>query len=227
MNGTLFVQPHSDDAALSSYFIIRSGILPKPYTLATVFSKSNWINPEQRSSFPPGLQTEKITEIRIAEDRRFAKLLGIENDFFGFLDCPLRHGKVILAPDAPLEENLISQTAETIEKSSKKHKSKNIVIHFPEGERKHCDHRIVYEAALRIKDRFKIYFVDDIPYSRVISPEKNNLRIFKEIPIINLAEKLEAMEIYKSQISDIPHRAQVKKLSSENKSFERIFTLTE
>ncbi len=224
LKGTLFVQPHSDDMVMSSYFLIKTQILPRPYYLLTIFSKSSWLDPIRRKRFCLANSERSVTRLRIAEDEEFARLFQLTPYFFGFKDCLLRNGKTYFRPQTGIERNLINKVSNSITAFIKKHNIQNIVIHFQSGTRRHQDHYIVHQAVELIKLPIRVYFVDDIPYSRVLNLKKHNLKIFKRVKIKNIQEKFRAMGLYKSQMCDLFFN-RVQKITEQNQGYERIFTL--
>ncbi|KKR29988.1 MAG: hypothetical protein UY23_C0005G0042 [Candidatus Jorgensenbacteria bacterium GW2011_GWA1_48_11] len=224
LKGTLFVQPHSDDMVMSSYFLIKTQTLPKPYYLLTIFSKSSWLDPIRRKRFCLANSERSVTRLRIAEDKEFARLLRLVPYFFGFKDCLLRNGKTHFHSKTGIERDLVNKISNSLTVFIKKHNIQNMVIPFESGARQHQDHRIVHRAAELIKLPIRIYFVDDIPYSRVPDSKKYNLAIFKRVKIKNIQEKFRAMDLYKSQMCDLFFN-QVQKITERNQGYERIFVL--
>ncbi|MFH1192804.1 MAG: PIG-L family deacetylase [Candidatus Jorgensenbacteria bacterium] len=222
--GTLFVQPHSDDIVMSSYFLIKAEVLPRPYYLLTIFSKSNWIDPIKKEKRHLNYTETTITQLRKGEDRRFAKLLRLSPYFFDFGDCLLRNKKTYFCPHDKLEKNLVDEISRSIIVFIKAHHVQSVVVHFPSGSRQHLDHRIVYRASKDIKPPTQLYFVDDFPYSRVSNLGSWNLRIFKRVKIKDIQEKFRAMELYDSQTCKSFFNG-IQKITTQNKGFERILIL--
>lgn len=224
IGGTLFIQPHSDDIAMSSYYILKARVLPMPYYLLTVFSKSTWIDPIRRVQlFRDIIRDSEVTRIRTEEDKRFSKLLGLRFLSFDHEDCLLRTGTTILSPKKPIDLQYVSTVACKIANVIKYHSIRNILTHFPSGRQQHIDHRLVFHAACSVKEQLPInlYLVDDFPYSRVKDPKRNGLRVLDEIVATNLEEKFAAMNIYTSQMCDL-FFLQVAKLTDQNRGSERL-----
>lgn len=211
---------------MSSYFLIKEEILPRPYYLITIFGKSNWIHPHKKKEYLNDRYKYKtVTYIRKTEDENFAELLNLKLIFFNLEDCLLRNGEVFYKPNKKLDTDLVNKVKIIIDTSIKKCKVRNIVVPFPSGLKQHYDHRIVYEALMLLTTKScNRFFVDDIPYSRVVNPDKYNLRLFAKLKITNLYEKFQAMKIYNSQMCKL-FFDQVQKITMQNKKYERLFLL--
>lgn len=226
LRGTLFIQPHSDDMVMSSYFLIKAGILPRPYYLLTVFSQSNWVDPPKSSRLRPGRSKTVITNLRKDEDKRFANLLHLIPLFFNFEDCLLRNGKVFYQSNKKLGADLIKQVATSIHYVIKGHKLQNVVVPFSSGTKQHYDHRLVCEAVKLVSlVSCNLYFVDDIPYGRITNANKHNLQLFAKSKISSIHEKFNVMKLYDSQMCNLFFN-QVQKIAKQNRGYERIFILT-
>lgn len=217
--GTLFIQPHSDDMVMSSYFIIKSGVLPKPYYIVTVFSKSNWTVPVNRKRLKLPQTVRGVTRIRSNEDKTFAKKIGARCVFLGFADCLLRTGKIFSKPDVTLDVKLVNDVSHAISNIIQESHIQVMVAHYPCGPKQHFDHRIVQRALMSMNTPTKLYFVDDIPYSRV--NVMHNLKISEIIKIDGIRKKFKSMNIYKSQMCP-SFFERVKKISDRNGWFERL-----
>jgi LmbE family N-acetylglucosaminyl deacetylase len=225
--GTIFIQPHSDDAVMSSYFLIKAEILPRPYYLLTVFGQSNWIDPikKQHLNYIKNNDCKIITRLRKNEDKKFAELFNLFLLFNNLKDCLLRHGQVFYRANEKLDTCLIKEVLRIINNLINKYNIKNIVVPFPYGTKQHYDHRIVYESIkLLPKNIASCFFVDDIPYSRIGDPEKYSLKLYSRVKIVNLEDKFKAMKIYDSQMCRLFFR-QVKKIAQQNKGYERLFII--
>lgn len=225
LQGTFFIQPHSDDMVMSSYFLMKAETLPRPYYLLTIFTKSNWMDPLKRKKFHFVKNQVAITNLRKKEDKKFAKLLHLIPLFLNFEDCLLRNGKVFYQPNKKLETDLVEQVATSIRSLIKKYKPRNIVVPFPSGVKQHYDHRIICEATrLAASALCNPYFVDDMPYGRITDTNKHNLKLFAKSKISSMREKFRVMKIYESQMCN-PFFNQVQKITKQNRGYERIFTL--
>lgn len=208
---------------MSSYFIIKSEYFPKPYHLLTIFSKSNWMEPKKRIKYSTSHDEKIITGLRKDEDIQFCRLLGLKPHFFGFKDCLLAQKKVVFTPNSKLSESLVKDVYRKLNTFLKRKAIKDIVFPFPAGHRQHYDHRIVLEVSKKIKSSFK-YYVDDLPYSSVINLGRYNLKLIQKISIYNLEEKINAMNIYDSQMAELFYN-KVREISTQNNSAERILKL--
>jgi len=226
--GTIFIQPHSDDTVMSSYFLIKAEVLSKPYYLLTVFGQSNWTDPIKKRSglYKQSKDQIAVTRMRKTEDRRFAKSLGLTLLFFNLKDCLLRNGEVFYQPNKKLDADLVKKVSAIIDASIKKYKAKNIVAPLPSGVKQHYDHRIVREAVKSLPATLcNLFFVDDIPYSRIINQSKYGLNLFARSKIDDMYDKFRAMKIYDSQMCKL-FLNQVQKIAKQNQGYERIFALT-
>lgn len=226
--GTIFIQPHSDDAVMSSYFLIKTEVLPKPYYLLTVFGQSNWIDPIKKRGrrYTQSKDQIAVTRIRKTEDKKFTKSLGLTLLFFNLEDCLLRNGEVFYQPNKKLNTDLVKKVGAIIDASIKKYKAKNIVVPFPSNTKQHYDHRIVREAIKSLPaTSCNRFFVDDIPYGRITNHSKYNLHLFTRLKIDDIYDKFRAMKIYDSQMRRL-YLKQVQKIARQNQGCERIFVLT-
>jgi LmbE family N-acetylglucosaminyl deacetylase len=223
--GTLFIQPHSDDMVMSSYFLIRSNILPKPYYCLTVFTRSNWIETTKRKKFAHIKGVTAITNLRKSEDKKFAKQFDLIPLFLNFKACFLRAGKTFFSPQKNLDISLLKLISTSIKYLIRQHKIANIVLPFPFGRDQHYDHRMVCEAVKKYMPNYcNVYFVDDLPYGRIMNASKYNLRIFAKIKINDMHKKFRAMKIYDSQMCNSFFN-QISKITKQNKGYERVFIL--
>lgn len=226
--GTIFIQPHSDDTVMSSYFLIKAEILPRPYYLLTVFGQSNWVDPIKKRSrrYTQSKDRIAVTHIRKTEDKEFTKSLGLTLLFFNLEDCLLRNGEVFYQPNKKLDVDLVKKVGAIIDASIKKYKAENIVAPFPSNTKQHYDHRIVREAIKSLPaTSCNRFFVDDIPYGRIINHNKYNLHSFTGSKIDDIRDKFRAMKIYDSQVCRL-FLSRVQKIARQNKGCERIFVLT-
>ncbi len=226
--GTIFIQPHSDDMVMSSYFLIETEVLPRPYYLLSVFGKSNWVDPIKKigGQYIQDKKQTTVTHIRKAEDKKFAKSLGLTLLFFNLEDCLLRNQEVFYQPDKTLDTNLVKEVKAIINTSIKKYGIQNVVTSFPSGKKQHYDHRIVYKAVKSLPANLcNRFFVDDIPYSRIINQKKYNLHLFTKSKIDDIDDKFRAMKTYDSQMCKL-FFDQVRKIIKQNQGYERLFSFT-
>lgn len=225
--GTIFIQPHSDDMVMSSCFLIRGKILPRPYYLLTVFGQSNWIDPIKKRSrrYTQKIDEAEVTRLRKNEDEKFAKSLGLTLLFSDLKDCLLRNGKVYYQPNKKLETKLVKKVRTIIHDSIKRYKVENIVVPFPSGRKQHYDHRIVREAVKLLPHTLcRQFFVDDIPYSRITNHNKFSLHLFTQTKVDGINKKFRSMKVYDSQMCKL-FFDQVKKITKQNQKHERLFVL--
>ncbi len=209
---------------MSSYFLIRAGILPKPYNLLTVFDRSNWLDPMRRAAYRT-LDTAEVTRIRRREDGAFATSLGLHMSFLGLADCLLREQRVYYGRDRELDPGLLKEMRALLAGFLKRRNITNIVAPFPAGRRQHYDHRLVREAVMSLPVRsYNVFFVDDVPYSRIPKPEAYQLRLVVRMEG-KLQDKFKAMSIYDSQMCE-SYFDRVKKLSEQNRGYERLFVVS-
>ncbi len=223
--GTIFIQPHSDDMVMSSYFLMKKEILPRPYYLLTVFGQSNWINPIKKRGrlYAQKIDGAEVTRLRKTEDEKFAKSLNLTLLFFNLEDCLLRNKEVYYQMNKKLDMDLVKEVKAVIYASIKKYKAENIVTPFPSGRRQHYDHRIVREAVRLLPATLcNRFFIDDIPYSRVTNPNKFSLHLFAQTKVDGINEKFRSMKIYDSQMCKL-FFDQVEKITKENQKDERLF----
>lgn len=226
--GTVFIQPHSDDSVMSSYSLIKEGILPRPYCLLTVFGQSNWIDLVKKRS-PRYVQSKDqiaVTRIRRTEDEEFAKSFNLTLLFLNFEDCLLKNKKVFYQPNKRLDADLVRRVSMAIRASIRKYSAKNVVAPFPCSVKQHYDHRVVSEAVKSLLTTLcNRFFVDDIPYSRITDQYRHGLRPFARLKIDDMRGKFHAMEIYDSQMCKL-FFDQTRKIARQNQGYERVFTFT-
>src|SRR3989344_1319856 len=225
--GAIFIQPHSDDTVMSSYFLIKTEILPRPYYLLTVFGQSNWIDPIKRRGYryTQNKNQTAITHLRKNEDRRFAKSLGFTLVFYNLKDCLLRNKEVFFQPNKKLDADLVTRVNKIINASIRKYKAQNMIAPFPFGVKQHYDHRVVREAVRSLPATLcNLFFVDDIPYSRIRNQKKNGLSLFARLRVVDADGKVRAMKMYNSQMCEL-FLSQAQKIAKQNHGYERVFTL--
>jgi hypothetical protein len=223
--GTIFIQPHSDDMVMSSYFLMRKEILPQPYYLLTVFGQSNWIDPIKKRGrrYTQKIDGVEVTHLRKNEDEKFAESLGLTLLFSDLKDCLLRNREVYFQPNKKLETKLVKQVRTIIHDSIKRYKVENMVAPFPSGRKQHYDHRIVREAVKSLPGTLcGRFFVDDIPYSRITNPNKFRLHLFAQTKVDGINEKFCSMKVYDSQMCKL-FFDQVEKITKQNQRHERLF----
>lgn len=163
--GTLWVSPHSDDMAMAAAHLLGLNVLPRPYHLATVFSDTDWVEPEWKGRFPT---LELVTQARLAEDAEFCARVGASLRALHFPDCSQFFLSPVMDPDFPLDDGLSTQVAQALLDILHQTGCQWMAAPYPWGPRQHWDHRLAYAAALRLaaEHRINLVFVDDLPYSR-------------------------------------------------------------
>lgn len=222
MKGTVFLQPHSDDVVMSSFYHIKTGYFKKPYYVVTVFSESDWIDPVQKIFLSKKLKKftqDIVTKIRLKEDRKFAQKMFMSFSSLGIPDSKLRYSKAIFDADYKINEieyvGIEKQVFDLLDKL----KPETLVFPEPEGLRQHLDHRIIYRIGLNSSVSNK-YVTDDLPYSTVT----NDYEEIHQIKVNNLLDKFEALNIYKSQINSYFFEDLIR-LNKANGGYERIFKI--
>lgn len=217
--GTCFLSPHSDDIVMSSFAVLHSKLLPEPYTLLTIFSDSNYVEPTKANKY----KLSDITNIRITEDKEFAALMSMKYSYFSKKDCLKRLNKVIFKPNSIYDKALFNELYNNIVCFLFSNQILNIVVHKPNGEKQHIDHQMIWSIANEIYNKyqnFSLYYVDDIPYS--IIDEKSELFEIIYLSDTILKKKHNAMDIYSSQMCSHYHE-QVDCYLKNNNGHERLF----
>ncbi len=169
----LLVQPHSDDACLAISPALITGVLdPRQTTIATLFSRSNFIPYDNQAAFE-GLD---VSEVRASEDRAFAKELGMTCLLLEEPDCLLREGKILAMPEIPLDDGYVSHLSKLIVNAVAKAQATKIVCSAPSGPKQHLDHRYAAKAVKNVGliRELATYYHDDVPYSHLSSEALHN-----------------------------------------------------
>lgn len=218
LNGTCFISPHSDDTCIAGALTIQAEVLPRPYSMVTVFSKSRYID----ASF--NLKTkskEIISQLRCEEDKAFCQALNIQPYFLDNSDCDLRKNAVDFLPEITLDADLLQILIIQLKDLLQEIKPKVVVMQYPFGPKQHIDHRLTLKAIEIIQRdlNYDLLFFDDLPYSFVNETQiavKNTIDLTKE----NYTLKRKLMNIYNSQmcsyfydsISMLPHERLLEKI---------------
>lgn len=207
---------------MSCFNSIRQSTLPRPYHLLTVFSQSCYVD----RSVTGLAGRDAVTAVRVAEDLTFARRYGLQYHDGGLEDCLLRHGRVCFDPEASQDAALVAVVQSLLQTLISTCRLETVVVQRPFGDTQHCDHRIVWEAALllaRAGWKVSFFYTDDIPYS-VVTGEKpcRNLKFDHE----DLLLKHEAMGLYASQMSGYFHD-RVDLLALETHFTERLFSFSD
>ena len=216
--GTCFLSPHSDDLVMSGFFIIKEEILPRPYYLFTVFGESEYVDVQVINNY----DKKEITDIRLAEDREFAKSFDLNFLFLKEPDCLKRFNCAIFNDLFPINEILLQHIYTLILQKTISLNISNFVVPYPFGKQQHYDHRILCEIGKKLSITFgsNLFYLDDIPYSVAdLSPTSIDVFFKKMINDLDIKVKYNAMEIYKSQMCNLYYE-RVKLLNQE-----RLFTI--
>ncbi len=201
--GTCFLSPHPDDTVMSGLFVIKDHVLPKPYFLFTIFGDSDSAPYVNRALYP----NEPASVVRYNEDLAFSKELGME--YLALMEpcCKKKLGHVIFDPLQPLEEALVGALLDKIYNTIKVLDIQNIVVQNPFGEKQHYDHRVVKAVGEKLAARhgYKVFLLDDIPYSRTVLTDSHSLIYEKTIMGKSLEYKHAIMNIYECQMMDTFH----------------------
>lgn len=214
---------------MSSFQIIKNEILPKPIHMVTIFSVSEYILTPNDIH----LTQKDITNIRLNEDIEFCRKYGISYHYFKFPDAGIRLGRAICDACYPLDNKLIFDVRKQLSQLIYILKPKIIVCQYPYGHKQHIDHRTVFHALSdivrsKIIREINVYFLDDIPYSRIPLDTVliwNNIYYVPKVFVVeNVEEKYSAMNIYKSQMCEEYFKG-IKKTISKIKENEITETL--
>lgn len=160
----IYLAPHSDDIAFSlGHFSKARG----QGRLVTVFSRSHFtLRPGLA-----GLSVEEVTQMRLAEERRFAEICGLTHDDFGLPEAPLRgfapmdHAKAEQALPA-LEPAILLRLLALGEPRAPRD---GPWLFTPVTMRGHLDHVILLLIIARHRQaltrRFRLAFYEDLPYA--------------------------------------------------------------
>jgi LmbE family N-acetylglucosaminyl deacetylase len=173
----VIISPHIDDAIIGMGGIILKD--PKAVTILDIFSISDFVNEHNTRGIKKG-DAIAITEQRIEEEKRLAEKYGFTFFCMGLEDAPIRKTEVDL---------------DAIEKFIKPHATHKKTLYFirPGKTRPHPDHAICFEVSKRFKGA-KYY--PDYRYMGE-NPSEGG------IPhVINIARKIDALQMYDSQMDD-------------------------
>jgi len=155
-------------------------------------------------------QPYKVSRVRLMEDIRFSRRMGIKFRYLNIPDSKMRSGKPIMDPDWSLanEQGTMDRTHGIIYDLISRVKAQAIVAPWPNGSRQHVDHRMVSEIATRIAEEtgVRLFHVDDQPYSRRPFETMTDRRGHEYIPLVvrlsvqEMKLKVKAMGLYWSQM---------------------------
>lgn len=207
-NETLIISPHCDDSTLSLCGAILNKNLGKNITIYDVFSISNYTINEKGTA-----DWKKTTAIRHQEEINVSKKLGTKLKFIGFKEPLLRQGYKkmddIFKPNADPAKDKIWDKVYEWGKGACKEK-KWTYIFFPLGIGHHIDHKILTLVGIKLQRLYAnlpIFFYEDLPYAGgenldYITKQVKNIDKRLEsilIPLNNLKEKIQTLELYASQ----------------------------
>jgi len=194
------ISPHIDDAVLSIGGLLSILNCHKlNINISYIFSVSDWTNPNSIVPCTVEKDVEFVTRERKNEEKTAGEALGYRYDFAEFLDWPIRDQSD--GSFSKLKMDLYHYFTEKFNFYD--------TLFFPIGI-SHPDHYIIGEIGrILSEENFKIIYYEDLPYfarhgatgrSQIYDQLiKCNLKP-KTIPI-NIQDKLEAIRIYKTQVS--------------------------
>ena len=154
----------------------------------------------------------KTSRIRVLEDMSFSRRMGICFSYMNFPCSNVRHHRVILDAEQPLEESALEdQLFSSLRDMVLRAEAEAVVSPWPYASRQHVDHRLVHEAAKKVAEstRTRLFYVDDQPYSRRPVKPMSDSRGLQYSPVVvkldssEMARKLRAMKIYWSQMTPV------------------------
>jgi 2'-N-acetylparomamine deacetylase / 2'''-acetyl-6'''-hydroxyneomycin deacetylase len=153
----VFLSPHPDDVALSLGSICGTQDRQLHYRLITVFSKTDWLGPNEPRD------AELASKIREVEDVEFARTAAMERVDLGFSDFPLRTGRPVdqcmsASPDA---------TGLVVAALLQMKWEEGTTVLAPAGVGNHVDHLTCRDAAVELGRQagVPVLFYCDMPYS--------------------------------------------------------------
>jgi LmbE family N-acetylglucosaminyl deacetylase len=166
----VFLSPHPDDVALSFGSALGQPDRDVTFTLITVFSKTDFIGPDQPRD------AELSSKIRESEDVTFADSFGLDRIDLGFSDFPLRTGLPVdqcrsaptdagqLVLDALLRLTWVGDTT----------------IIAPSGVGNHVDHLACRDASMEFGrlSGLPVLFYSDMPYAIRNGTPRDPTRVF-------------------------------------------------
>jgi LmbE family N-acetylglucosaminyl deacetylase len=211
----IYISPHLDDAALSAGGFIfdqtQSGIPVEIWTIVCGFPPTGELTPLAQAIHSQwGTTSAKETiQLRRAEDRKAADILGAKTVHFDVPDCIYRRGPDgdplytdIFVQPHKAEAKLPDQIAQSIAPSLR---PDDQIICQP-GIGGHVDHILVRQAAERLNR--PLWYAADVPYL-FWHPEELALSVSKmqaslhSITEAGLGAWIEAILAYESQISTL------------------------
>jgi LmbE family N-acetylglucosaminyl deacetylase len=208
----------------TNYFVLSKRAFANPLTLASFLPRPHTLV-HSLSKHPPNLKTRpakimqdlldfdepgKVSRIRLREDVRFSRRIGVEFGYLDFPDSKMRHNRPITDPSWPLEndDDTANRVYAAIRDVISRMKIDAIVSPWPYGPRQHVDHRLVSETAARVSadTGVRSLYVDDLPYSRRPLETMTDGRGRAYAPDVvkldraEMERKYSAMSLYRSQM---------------------------
>ena len=151
----VFISPHIDDAFLSAGGLIFELLKEsRSVQIQYIFTISNWTNSSSISNVSFEKNTELITAIRKAEEKKINDLLSYDCHHLDFLDFPLR-------PQDAKSNNILMRE---IEDHFRRTISKDDCWFFPLA-LEHPDHILIREIGEKfLREGYNIIFYEDMPY---------------------------------------------------------------
>ena len=211
----IYISPHLDDAVLSAggfiYEQTRAGIPVEIWTIVCGFPPPGELTPlAQVIHFQWGTGTaEETINLRRAEDREAARIVGAKSVHFDVPDCIYRRGPDgeplyldIFVQPHEAEAHLPDQIAETIAPRLQAHDQ--VICQLGIGG--HVDHILVRQAAERLNR--PLWYAADVPYlfkqPEELAPQVAGMKeSLHSITEAGLGAWVEAVLSYKSQLSSV------------------------
>jgi LmbE family N-acetylglucosaminyl deacetylase len=211
----IYISPHLDDAVLSAggfiYEQTQAGIPVEIWTIVCGFPPPGELTPlAQVMHFQWGTGTAKETiNLRRAEDRKAARIVGAKPVHFDVPDCIYRRGPDseplyldIFVQPHEVEAHLPDQIAETI--APRLQADDQVICQLGIGG--HVDHILVRHAAERLNR--PLWYAADAPYlfkqPEELAPQVAGMReSLHSITEAGLRAWVEAVLAYKSQLNSV------------------------
>lgn len=192
----IIFSPHCDDAVLSLGGAIYNGMLGHgSIIIKNVFTISNYTimglgNPEL------------VSQIRHKEETKVMQTLGVNYELWGYHE-PLLRLNYASADDIFTSDPLVDPIYGEIYRRVSKECSVDTIYYFPLGIGGHVDHLILHEIGLSLKNKAKVYFYEDQPYSGQYDIDSIERRVKgmkkKVFKFQNVLDKMTLLKNYRSQ----------------------------
>ncbi len=239
IGAVVHLSPHSDDAAFSSAGVLHAcGLRGIPVRIVTCFSLSSYSRSATHGD------AARNTEVRKAEDRRFAATLPgpVTLRWLDLPDAPLRPAhagkhpckEATMTPDdTALAASIESQVADDIDDAT--------WVFAPLGLGRHIDHLVARDAGAAIarKGRARVAFWEDLPYAGRVAMDALEREIEGAMEAVGLRleprllmdqgleeRRRAALGCYPSQVVDVHLHgvlAHVKRVSGTGAPAERVW----